>query len=245
MKITIIHGSPRKGNTYAATQVFKEEMSKHGEVEFVDYFMPQDLPEFCKGCMTCYIYGEEKCPHASYVLPILEDMVSSDGLIMTTPVFVMRETACIKNFLDHLGYIYIIHRARPEMFSKKAMVISSTVGAGTKDAIKAVKVSLKYWGVNRIDSYAFKTFGDDWDVMKADKKGKITSQLNKKADKFYREVASGKRHSPSLFLRFNYLLFRFIIRKHYEEDSLDAQYWKKMGWYSGKNNPFKSTTSSK
>jgi len=165
-------------------------------------------------------------------------MVSSDALIMTTPVFVMRETACIKNFLDHLGYIFIIHRARPEMFSKKAMIISSTVGAGTKDAIKAIKISLKYWGVNRIDSYDFKTFGDDWDVMKADKKEKITSQLKKKASKFYREVASGKHHPPSLFLRFNFRLFRFIIRKYYEDDSLDCQYWKKMGWYSGKKNPF-------
>ncbi len=238
MKITIIHGSPRKGNTYAATQVFKEEMTKYGNVEFVEFFMPQDLPEFCKGCMTCYLYGEDKCPHANYTLPILEEMVSSDALIMTTPVFVMRETASIKNFLDHLGYIFIVHRARPEMFSKKAMVISSTVGAGTKDAIKAVSISLKYWGVNRIYSYSFKTFGDNWGVMKEEKKNKITSQIKKKAAKFYHEVASGKRHSPYLLIRLMYRVSRFIIRKYYEDDSLDCKYWKKMGWYSGDKKPF-------
>ncbi|MDF1616917.1 NAD(P)H-dependent oxidoreductase [Petrocella sp. FN5] len=38
MKIVVIHGSPRKGNTYKATKQFKEEMEKQGEVEFVDFF---------------------------------------------------------------------------------------------------------------------------------------------------------------------------------------------------------------
>jgi len=238
MKITIVHGSPRRGNTYAATEVFKQELSKQGPVEFVEFFMPQDLPEFCKGCMSCYLYGEDKCPHAKYTLPILEEMVSSDALIMTTPVFVMRETAGIKNFLDHLGYIFIVHRARPEMFSKKAMIISSTVGAGTKEAIKAVSISLKYWGVNRIYSYSFKTFGDNWNVMQAAKKEKINHQLKKKAVMFYREVASHKRHAPYPFIRVMYRVSLFIMRKYYEDDSLDCQYWKKMGWYSGKTSPF-------
>jgi len=239
MKITIIHGSPRKGNTYAATQVFKSEMSKHGDVEFVEFFMPQDLPKFCKGCMSCYLYGEDKCPHAPYTLPILKEMVRSDALIFTTPVFVMRETACIKNFLDHYGYLFIIHRARPEMFTKKAMIISSTVGAGTREAIKSVGISLKYWGVNRIHSYSFKTYGDNWNVMSEDKKEKFTAQLQKKARQFYIDVASCKQHRPYVLIRIMYRVSRFIIRNRYEENSLDSQYWKKMGWYSGQKSPFK------
>ncbi|HPF17607.1 MAG TPA: flavodoxin family protein [Thermotogota bacterium] len=241
MKITIIHGSPRKGNTEAATQVFKEEMLKQGDVKFVEFFMPKDLPEFCKGCMNCYLYGEDKCPHAQYTLPILKEMVDSDALIFTTPVFVMRETACIKNFLDHYGYLFIVHRARPEMFAKKAMIISSTVGAGTKDAIKSVGISLKYWGINKIHSYSFKTFGDNWEVMKKDKKITITRQIQKKARRFFRDVASGKRHSPYLLIRFMYQVSRFIIRKYYENESLDSRYWKQMGWYSGEKNPFRKS----
>lgn len=36
MKVCIINGSPRKGNTYKATSIFKEELKKNGDVEFKD-----------------------------------------------------------------------------------------------------------------------------------------------------------------------------------------------------------------
>lgn len=237
MKITIIHGSPRKGNTYAATQVLKDEMAKHGQVEWVEFFMPQDLPDFCRGCENCFRYGENKCPQSSKTLPMLEQMISSDGLIITTPVFVMRETAAIKNFLDHYAWIFIVHRAHPSMFSKKALILSSTVGAGTKDAIKAVKISLKFWGVNKIDSFAFKTFGDRWNEMKAKKKDKIAGQIQNKAKAFHKEVASGKKHRPYPIFWLIYHVRRHIMRKA-NEDSLDSRYWQKMGWLSGDKKPF-------
>ena len=120
MKIVIVHGSPRKGNTYKATEVCKEEMRKHGEVEFAEIFLPKDLPEFCCGCMACFLKGKEKCPHAEYTIPILEHMISADALIFTTPVFALSLSGCMKSFLDHYAYIFIVHRSRIEMFKKKA-----------------------------------------------------------------------------------------------------------------------------
>lgn len=239
MKIVIVNGSPRKGNTYAATQAFKEEMCQYGEIEFVDYFLPEDLPEFCLGCMTCFLKGEDKCPHAQYTLPILEELLSADGLIFTSPVFVMQTSACMKNFLDHFGHLFLVHRPRPEMFSKKAMIISSTVGAGTGAVIKTISTNLKYWGINRIHSYAFKTFGDDWKDMKPNKKDKILSKIAKKANGFYQDVASQKRHLPYPLTRVMYGVSRILMRKFYEADSLDKKYWKEKGWYSGKKSPFK------
>ncbi len=75
MKITIIHGSPRKGNTYEAANIVKEEMEKHDEIEFKEYFLPNDMPEFCRGCFSCFFKGESFCPHAKYVQPIVSDML--------------------------------------------------------------------------------------------------------------------------------------------------------------------------
>jgi multimeric flavodoxin WrbA len=240
VKIVTVHGSPRKGNTYKATEVFKEEMKKQGEIEFVDFFLPKDLPEFCCGCMTCFLKGEEKCPHADYTMPILEHMVSADALIFTTPVFVLSLSGCMKSFLDHYAYIFIVHRARTEMFKKKAFIISSTVGSGTKEAIKTVSTSLKFWGVNRIYSYSFATFGDEWENMKADKKDKFKSQIRKKAVKFYNEVASHKKHRPYLFIRIMYSISKFILKKYTDDSSLDKKYWIEKGWYKGEKNPFKN-----
>lgn len=239
MKIVIVHGSPRKGNTYKATELFKEEMQKQGEIEFVDYFLPKDMPEFCCGCMACFLKGEEKCPHANYTIPILEQMVSAHALIFTTPVFVLSLSGCMKSFLDHFAYIFIVHRARTEMFKKKAFIISSTVGAGTKAAIKTISTSLKYWGVNRVYTYSFATFGDEWNNMKVDKKEKIERKLKKKATRFYKEVASGKKHRPYIFIRFMYILSKFILKKYTDDSSLDKKYWIEKGWYSGVKSPFK------
>ena len=239
MKIVIVHGSPRKGNTYKATESFKEEMKKHGEVEFVDIFLPKDLPEFCCGCMACFLKGKEKCPHAEYTIPILEHMISADALIFTTPVFALSLSGCMKSFLDHYAYIFIVHRPRIEMFKKKAFIISSTVGAGTKNAIKTISTSLKYWGINRVYAYSFATFGDEWNNMKADKKEKIEIQIKKKAARFYKEVASGKMHNPYLLIRIMFLVRKMLMKKYDDDSSLDKKYWVEKGWYEGVGNPFK------
>ena len=234
-----LFGSPRKWNTYKATELFKEEMQKQGEIEFVDYFLPKDMPEFCCGCMTCFMKGEEKCPHAEYTMPILDHMISADALVFTTPVFVLSLSGCMKSFLDHYAYIFIVHRARPEMFKKKAFIISSTVGAGAKSAIKTVSTSLKYWGVNRVYTYSFATFGDEWDNMKAEKKDKIHMQVRKKGVRFYKEAASGKRYSPYLLIRMMFFVRKMIMKKYDDDASLDKKYWIEKGWYKGEKSPFK------
>lgn len=238
MKIVVVHGSPRKGNTYKATQKFKEEMEKQGDIEFVDFFLPKDMPEFCHGCMNCFLKGELTCPHAEYTMPILDQMVSADGLIFTTPVFALSLSGCMKSFLDHYAYIFIVHRARSEMFNKKAFILASTVGAGSKAAIKTISTSLKYWGVNRVYSYSFTTFGTEWNNIETEKKSKIKSDIANKAKKFYTEVDSGKNHTPYLFISFMFKMSRFILKKYADETSLDKQYWIDQGWYSGEKSPF-------
>jgi len=240
MKIVVVHGSPRKGNTYAATQVFMEEMRKQGPVEFSEYFLPKDMPEFCCGCMICFLKSEELCPHAKYTLPVLDDMLKADALIFSTPVFVFQASGCMKSFLDHYGHLFIVHRARPEMFRKKAFIISSTAGAGTKAAIKTINASLRYWGINRVYSLAFATFGDEWKSMKTDKKSKINSRIKKKAVRFYREVASGKRHHPYFLIRLMFIVRKIMMKKFDDDSSVDKKYWMKNGWLQGTNSPFKS-----
>lgn len=239
MNICVVHGSPRKGNTYKATEFFKKEMQKYGEIEFVDLFLPKDLPDFCLGCMNCFLKGEEKCPHANYTQPILEKMLSADALIFTTPVFVLSVSGCMKSFLDHYAYIFIVHRAREEMFKKKAFIISSTVGAGTKSAIKTISTNLKFWGVNRVYSYKFATFGDDWDNMEKRKREKFEKQITKKASKFYKQVDSGKIYKQYLMIKIMFFISKKIMKKYNDNSSLDKKYWIEKGWLDKKNKPFK------
>jgi len=231
MKITIINGSPRKGNTYAATQIFKNEMATCGEVIFAEFFLPQDMPQFCIGCMSCFDKGENTCPHSEYTLAILESILGADAIIFTTPVYVVQTTGAVKAFLDHYGFLFIGHRPHLEMFGKKAFVISTTAAAGTKEAIKTIVTSLKFWGINRIYSLGFIMRAESWGTIKPKRKVKFESKLKKSARRFYKEVASGKKRRPYLFTRMMYTVCRIMIKGYDETTSLDKRYWMEKGLF--------------
>lgn len=179
MKICIVHGSPRKGNTYKAAQIFKDQMGKNGEVEFTEFFLPKDMPEFCCGCFTCFDKGEDKCPHSEYTQPIIKSIRESDGIIFTSPVYVLAESGAIKSFLDHYGYQYLSHRPMEEMFSKVGMVISTTAGAGTRHSIKTITRNLDWWGIKRVYNCGLRIFAKNWEDMKFERQLKFQRKLIK------------------------------------------------------------------
>ena len=236
MNITVIYGSPRKnGCSHTAARLFLSAMEGCGDISVTEFYLPADLPEFCHGCMRCVLDGEAACPHAQYTLPILQAMLAADALVFTTPVFVMAESGSIKNFLDHYAHLFIVHRAREEMFGKKAFVLCTTLGAGTKHARKTIKTSLRFWGVNRVYSAGFALQQVDWANMKPARRQKIERKLQAHGAKFYQETASKKRHKPYLFLRFLVFFLRRMVPT-YQDDMLDKQYWVEKGWL--KKSPF-------
>jgi multimeric flavodoxin WrbA len=238
MNVTVIHGSPRKGNTYEITEKFKKEMQTQGEVSFREFFLPKDMPEFCKGCFTCILRDEKACPHASFIQPILEAMLEADALIFTTPVYVMSATGAMKAFLDHFGFMFYVHRARPEMFHKKAFILSTTAGAGTKSAMKTIAASLKYWGINRVYSRGFVMHSIKWNQMPDKKKNRYERMLRSDAVKFYHAVASKKDKTPYLHTRFMVFMCR-QFQKRADDGAVDKEYWKEQGWLDG-NSPFRT-----
>lgn len=236
MKICIIHGSPRKGNTYRAAEIFKNGMKENGPVEFKEFFLPKDMPEFCCGCYNCFDKGEDKCPHAKYIKPIKDAMREADGLIFTSPVYVLSESGEIKAFLDHFGHIFIPHRPMEEMFSKAAVILSTTAGAGTGHSIKTIKRNLKYWGIKRIYSCGLTIFAKNWEDMKEKKQSKYSKILAKKSDKFYESVKNREKLSVRLFTRFIFFIIRGMM-KSYPDGHWDKEYWREKGWLDGKK-PF-------
>ena len=181
MRYVIINGSPRKKNTWAVVEQVKTNLNG----EFDEIHLAKEKIPMCVGCYNCILKGEKYCPHFDKVNPIVERIKKADAIIMTSPVYAMNVTALLKNFLDHTAYLF----HRPVCFTKKAMVIVTTAGAGHKKCAKYIDETLRHWGVNKVYKYAVACGGNDF----LDKKA-----IDKIAVKFSKDVESKKMHSPKL-----------------------------------------------
>jgi multimeric flavodoxin WrbA len=227
MKVAVLHGSPRKGNTYKATEIFKDELLKLGAVDFSEFFFPRDLPEFCTGCTLCMSGPRENCPHSRYVAPIFAAILDADALIFATPHYgASAMPAGFKTLFDHLDFLTLTVTPREEMFGKKAFVITTATGSAA--AITSIKSFLKNWGINRVYSFGIRMLTDKWDKMPQSKQLKIENTLRRKARAFYR----AKRGSPYISTTFMYHMSKFILRRYVGKDAYPYKYWDERGWFS-------------
>lgn len=227
MEITMIHGQNHKGSTYHIGRILAESLESKENI--TEFFLPRDLNHFCLGCYTC-IENEEKCPFYEEKKRIADAMEEADLLIFTTPNYCMAPSAPMKAFIDLFYQYWIPHRPRKYMFSKKAVVISTTAGMGAGCAIKTVKRTLTYWGVPYIKTYGMAVQASSWAEVSDAKKGKVKKDMAALAEKIRRE-SCGK---PSLYIRF---LFRMMVlsrKKEVGDVSAETGYWKENGWLDGR-----------
>lgn len=198
MKCLIINGSPRKGYTWKLVENIKEKMQQEGNVEFEEIMLIEKNIPMCRGCFSCFTYGEDKCPHYESINPIATKITEADCLILTSPVYALNISGLLKNFIDHTAYFY----HRPRFFEKKALVVSSTAGGFAKQNCKYMKDTLKHWGFNKVYLLSVIRKGEE------ELTEKVKAKCSTVAQEFYRDVKSTKLYSPSLKRIFFYNLWR-------------------------------------
>ena len=130
-----------------------------GKANITEYYLPADGPNFCTGCTNCFLNGENTCKDADKVSVIEKSLLEADLIVMTSPAYVMHTTGAMKTLLDHFGYRWMPHRPAPEMFSKRAVIITQCLGAGAKSTAKDIKHSLSWWGISEISVIAGSLMG--------------------------------------------------------------------------------------
>jgi multimeric flavodoxin WrbA len=226
MKILVVMGSPRKGNTYRAVQKIEESMRSMGNVEF-EYLMLKDAGlSQCSGCFVCFVKGEDQCPHKDSALAIEQKMHAADGVIFATPVYGMNVSALMKTFIDRFSYIF----HRPRFFNKKALLLSTTGAVGLKEVLDYLKLVAGIWGFEVTHSVGLVTPPIQLPIKK---KQDNNQKLEKAALEFYNSFQK-KRRSPGL---------RDVIVFHAQKASFgelgllspaDYTYWSEKGWLSPK-----------
>lgn len=221
MKITVIHGQSHKGSTYLVAEKLLANLN--GQVK--EFFLPRDFHEFCKGCTSCILIHENTCPHDEALKPLVEAILEADLVILTSPVYCMHCSGAMKSFLDHLGYLWMPHRPKSEMFTKQAVTITTAAGAGMKSAGKDMKDSLVFWGIPHIYSCSFAVQA----AKPQDIPPKIMQKIDKKTSRLAEKILhrSGKER-PGLKTKGLFGLMRVMQKQG--ANPADQEYWQKMGW---------------
>lgn len=229
MKTTIIHGVNHKGSTWSVTKMLANNLNSDETKEF---YIPRDMPSPCSGCGSCFFKGEEFCPHYESMSVIVKALDEADVIIIDSPVYVFGVSGQLKQFLDHLGYRWFVHRPEGSMCQKIGVAISTAAGAGTGKANAAIKNNLRAWGIPKTFSYGSAVLSLGWDSVSAETKKKLCRDMRALAKKI-NSAAGHVKPNPITFAVFHAMRLSHIknpdppIKK-------DRDYWLAQGWLGDK-----------
>ena len=96
MKIVIINGSARKGNTLTAINAFIKGADEKNEIEVIAPDKLHISP--CKGCGACQCH--KGCVDQDDTNPTINKLVEADMILFATPVYWWGMTAQLKQVID-------------------------------------------------------------------------------------------------------------------------------------------------
>ncbi len=225
MKVLVIMGSPRKGNTYRAAERIREIIQEKVPVEWEYVMLKEAHLEDCRGCYQCFERGEEYFMLKDEASLIEQKMKEADGVIFATPVYGFQVSYLMKLFIDRHGYIF----HRPRFFRQKALLLTSAGAVGRKDVLKYLTLVASIWGFDvaaKVGIRSHATFGPlpPYVIQENEKK------LRRAADDFLAALIRGTRSRPNLFDVLAFHIGRAPSDELGERALADHQYWTDQGW---------------
>lgn len=221
MKITVIHGSMRKGNTYGVTQMVLEHLRLYKDIEITAINIADLNLPFCRSCHVCFAKGEAFCPHSKTVNMVAKAIENCDGLIISGVCYAMHVNAAMKNLIDHFAYFF----HRPRLFDKVGMVVTTTAGAGENIVAKYLRQTLGHWGMGKALLLPVKIQTEKFSLTDKQKK-----QVRTAAGKFYNAISQDKLSPPSLVSVIVHSSFRAHASISPPLSECDTAYWRDSGF---------------
>ena len=104
MKVTVIHGSPRKmGNTHNIVEALCSGFAPSTEI--TSFEMQQQKASGCVACMACKSKAD-RCIIKDDLAPIYEEVHDSDVLVIASPIYFGDISAQAKTFIDRLFHLF-------------------------------------------------------------------------------------------------------------------------------------------
>lgn len=138
MKITLLNGSPRNGNTSKALRYFKDSLdSKHGVVQYDLYGCSIKA---CRNCNYCQ-YEEKGCVHNDDSNKVLQTLIESDVIVFGTPVYYWGISAQMKLLIDKF------YSVNSRLTVKKRIIVIAT-GANPLDDIQYELINKQFHAIS-------------------------------------------------------------------------------------------------
>jgi multimeric flavodoxin WrbA len=226
MKILVIMGSPRKGNTFRACEEFREHLQKICPAEFEYVWLKDAHVVPCKGCFVCFPRGEEKCPSRDDDVNVIErKMQDADGVIFASPVYSANVSGLMKTFIDRISYT----GHRPRFFGKKSFVLVTTGMLGAGDVMKYLKTLAWAWGFECAGTAGLITPNGDIPRYRAEIN---TNLLKKGAETFSATLLRTTPRRVGIMDVIQFYGGRGAMSQLETVSPADYQYWKSRGWLS-------------
>ncbi|WP_041668729.1 flavodoxin family protein [Acetobacterium woodii] len=188
MKIIAIMGSPHKGKGYQIVQKIEMALKRWGDIDFQYIFLKDVNLQPCIGCFACIAKGESFCPLQDDRKSIETEMLSADGIILSSPGYTQNVSGLMKNFMDR--FAYSLHR--PKFFNQSLMLVANG-GSGLGKVIKALTMNLG--GSRKICELKITT--TPWETT-LKYRNQTDQAIEKSAKKFYRAMIDKQKIRPDL-----------------------------------------------
>lgn len=145
MRICILMGSPRAdGNTAAYVSHFREELLRNGAA--APYILLKDKKIAC--CAECYhcqnVQDRYGCAITDDMDEIVDEIISSDCLVLATPIFSWYCTGEMKILLDRLyGMDKYYGTAKGNLWNHKKIALITTHGYDRDYAAEPFEMGIK------------------------------------------------------------------------------------------------------
>ena len=130
MKIAVFNGSPRKENTSAMVQAFREGAEAAGH-KVEEYQVGRMKIAGCLACEYCHAKGEGSCVQKDDLEKILPAYTEADMIVFASPIYYFTMTAQMEAAIQR---VYCIGKP---VKAKKAALLLSSGSPGVYDAAVA------------------------------------------------------------------------------------------------------------
>ena len=141
MKIAIFNGSPRKENTTAMAEAFREGAESAGH-EVTVYHVGQMKISGCLGCEYCHTKGEGSCVQKDDLEKILPAYKEADMIVFASPIYYFSMTTQMEAAIQR---VYCI--GKPLKAKKAALLLSSGSDGVYDAATMQFKAYMSYAGI--------------------------------------------------------------------------------------------------